>query len=124
VSTPVWEPLAGFVERSPAELEARARAFHDEIRRRRTVRAFADRPVPRAVVEHCLRAAGTAPSGANLQPWHFAVIADPALRREIRAAAGAGSGRSTAGGRRRNGWRRWRRSAPTRRSRSWRPRRC
>ncbi len=56
---------------------------------RRTVRDFSARPVARQLIESCLRAAGSAPSGANLQPWHFAVVSDPALKREIRVAAEA-----------------------------------
>ncbi|TVP56839.1 MAG: nitroreductase family protein [Gemmatimonadales bacterium] len=67
----------------------RAADFHAEVARRRTVREFSDRPVPREVIEHALRAAGTAPNGANLQPWHFAVVADPGLKAEIRRAAEA-----------------------------------
>jgi nitroreductase len=67
----------------------RARAFHADMARRRTVRAFDSRPVPRAVIEHCLRAAGTAPSGANQQPWFFSVITDPQRKRRIREAAEA-----------------------------------
>lgn len=55
--------------------------------RRRTVRQFSDRPVDPGVIEHCLRAAGTAPSGANLQPWHFVVVTDPDLKRQIREGA-------------------------------------
>jgi nitroreductase len=66
---------------------ARARAFHTDVVRRRTVRDFDPRPVPREVVESCLLAAGTAPSGANLQPWHFAVIEDAAAKKRIRQAA-------------------------------------
>jgi nitroreductase len=65
----------------------RAAAFHTDLSRRRTVRQFADRPVPRAVIEDCLRTAGTAPSGANLQPWHFAVVSDPDVKARIRRAA-------------------------------------
>jgi nitroreductase len=57
--------------------------------RRRTVRDFSDRPVPRAVIEDCLRTAGSAPNGANLQPWHFVAVSNPALKHEIRAAAEA-----------------------------------
>ena len=57
--------------------------------RRRTVREFDSRPVPRAVIEHCLRTAGTAPSGANQQPWFFSVITDPQRKRRIREAAEA-----------------------------------
>jgi nitroreductase len=59
------------------------------MRRRRTVRHFAERPVPRAIIEDCLRTAGTAPSGANKQPWHFVVVSDPAVKRRIRLAAEA-----------------------------------
>lgn len=70
-----------------AEREARAAAFADELSRRRTVRDFASTPVPRAVIEHCLRAAGTAPSGANQQPWRFVAVSDPAIKRRIREAA-------------------------------------
>ena len=57
------------------------------MQKRRTVRDFSDRPVPRELIEHCLSAAGTAPSGANLQPWHFVAISDPDVKREIRIAA-------------------------------------
>jgi nitroreductase len=65
----------------------RAREFREEMTRRRTVRDYAARPVPREVVLECLRAAVTAPSGANLQPWHFVVIEDPETKRRIREAA-------------------------------------
>ncbi len=51
------------------------------------MRDFAPRPVPRDIIETCIRAAGTAPNGANHQPWHFAVIGDPALKARIRTAA-------------------------------------
>lgn len=81
-----FEPLA-FKEKSPEEMQAAARAFYDHIRRRRTVRAFSTRPVPRDVIENALRAAGTAPSGANMQPWHFVVIGSPDLKQQIRRAA-------------------------------------
>lgn len=76
-----------FTPRSDAESAERADAFRRELERRRTVRDFSDRPVPRAVVADCLAAAASAPSGANQQPWHFAVIGDPALKRRVRAAA-------------------------------------
>jgi nitroreductase len=66
---------------------ARAAAFHAELRRRRTVREYSPRPVPRAVIETCLLAAGTAPNGANRQPWHFVVVTDPVLKAKIREAA-------------------------------------
>jgi nitroreductase len=80
-------PLPGYVEYPPEEMLARASDFADEMQRRRTVRDFSDRPVPRALIEGCLRAAGSAPSGANQQPWHFVAISDPELKQRIRAAA-------------------------------------
>ncbi|WP_371135720.1 nitroreductase family protein [Reyranella sp.] len=86
---PVWEPLPDYRRYAPDEMAERARAFHADLRRRRTVRDFDRRPVPREVIETCLLAAGTAPSGANLQPWHFAVIEDPAAKKRIRIAAEA-----------------------------------
>lgn len=69
------------------EMQRRAAEFYAELSRRRTVRDFSSRPVPRAVIDVCLAAAGTAPNGANLQPWHFVVVSDPAVKRQIRAAA-------------------------------------
>ena len=81
--------LTDFHEYPPDEMAARARAFYDDIRRRHTIRAFADKPVPRAIVEDCIRAAGTAPSGANHQPWHFAVIGSGEAKARVRAAAEA-----------------------------------
>ncbi len=71
------------------EILARARQFYEKMQRRRTVRDFSPRPVAREVIEECLRAAGTAPNGANLQPWHFVAISDPAVKRQIRTAAEA-----------------------------------
>jgi nitroreductase len=68
-------------------MKRRAAEFYADMRRRRTVREFSDRPVPREVIEDCLRAAGTAPNGANMQPWHFVVVSDPALQRRIRLEA-------------------------------------
>ncbi len=84
---PVMEPLASWRLYPEAEMIERAASFAAEIRRRRTVRDYLPRLVPRAVIEHCLAAAASAPSGANLQPWHFVVITDPATRRRIREAA-------------------------------------
>jgi nitroreductase len=65
----------------------RARDFAADMQRRRTVRQFSDRPVAREVIERCVETAGTAPSGAHQQPWHFVVVSDPELKRAIRAAA-------------------------------------
>jgi nitroreductase len=78
-----------FRELTETEMRARALAFHDEMARRRTVREFSARPVPRDLIEAALRTAGTAPNGANLQPWHFAIIGDPAVKRRLREAAEA-----------------------------------
>ncbi len=80
------------LEFSPVEelqLLERATAFHVSMARRRTVRDYSDRPVPRAVIEQAVATAGTAPSGANLQPWQFVAVSqqDPHLRRKIREAA-------------------------------------
>jgi len=82
-----FEPLTAYREYPPAEMLARARAFAAEMQRRRTTRHFSDRPVERAVIEACVETAGTAPSGAHQQPWHFVVVSDPALKRQIREAA-------------------------------------
>lgn len=86
-ANPDFEPLSGYREYPVAEMEARSRAFAAEMQRRRSTRHFSDRPVPRAVIEACLETAGTAPSGAHLQPWHFVVVTEPDLKRRIRAAA-------------------------------------
>jgi nitroreductase len=83
---PPHEPLA-FQAVSEAETLRRVRAFEAMLRRRRTVRDFAPDPVSREVIEAAIRAAGSAPSGANQQPWSFVAIADPAIKARIRAAA-------------------------------------
>jgi iodotyrosine deiodinase len=82
-------PAPKIDNRSDKELIDRAREFYATMQKRRTVRDFSDRPVPREVIEHCIRSAGAAPSGANLQPWHFVAITDPKVKREIRVAAEA-----------------------------------
>lgn len=86
---PTMEPLANYQELPVEEMRRRSAQFHRQLARRRTVRDFSDRPVPRDVIESCLMAAGTAPSGANQQPWHFVVVSDPAIKSQIRAAAEA-----------------------------------
>ena len=70
-------------------MQERASAFADDLHRRRTVRDFSSQPIPEGVLDACIRAAGSAPSGANLQPWHFVVVTDPAIKARIRAAAEA-----------------------------------
>jgi len=82
-------PLSEYEELPVEEMKRRATELYRQLRRRRTVREFSDRPVPREVLEQCLLTAGTAPSGANQQPWHFVVVADPDLKKRIREAAEA-----------------------------------
>ena len=81
-----------------AEMAARLAAHLEHMRRRHTVRDYSDRPVPRAVIEDCIRVAGTAPSGANHQPWHFVAIAAPEVKAAIREAAEEEERRFYAGG--------------------------
>jgi nitroreductase len=86
---PKFIPLSHYREYPVDEMKQRAADFYSDMRRRRTVRDFSNRPVPPELIEHCLLAAGTAPSGANLQPWHFVVVSDPDIKRLIRVAAEA-----------------------------------
>ena len=81
-----FAPLV-FEERPIVEMKARAARFYELMRRRRTVRDFSDREVPREIVEHALLTAGSAPSGAHRQPWHFVVVTDAAKKAAIREAA-------------------------------------
>ncbi|MEK7264799.1 MAG: nitroreductase family protein [Pseudomonadota bacterium] len=81
--------LGGFIERDIDEMRARSTAFFEEMSRRRTVRDYRSDPIPLEIIETCIAAAGRAPSGANHQPWHFAVVGDPKMKAEIRAAAEA-----------------------------------
>ena len=87
MAAPVFLPLSTYRKFSNEEMKERIRTFRDEMFRRRTVRQFSSREVPRDVIDDCLRIAGTAPSGANLQPWHFAVVSNPEVKRQIREAA-------------------------------------
>lgn len=78
-----------FVRLSADEQQRRADEFYELMRRRRTVREFADEPAPIELIERAIATAGTAPSGANQQPWRFVVVGDPEVKREIRLAAEA-----------------------------------
>ncbi|MBP6820328.1 MAG: nitroreductase family protein [Acidobacteria bacterium] len=84
---PTFKPLTSWREFQPDEMLRRAAEFRQQMQRRRTVRYFSSRTVPREVIEDCLLTAGTAPSGANLQPWHFVVVSDPAIKHRIRVEA-------------------------------------
>lgn len=87
MSSPTFIPLNTYLEYPVEEMKRRAAEFFADIKQRRTVREFSDRPVPLEVIQDCLRAAGSAPSGANLQPWHFVVVTDPNIKRAIRSQA-------------------------------------
>jgi nitroreductase len=78
-----------FQTRAPEELQTKAFEFYESIKTRRTVRDFAATPVPKDVIQNAIRAAGTAPNGANLQPWHFVAVSNPEIKRRIRQAAEA-----------------------------------
>jgi len=80
-------PLPDYREYPLDEMQERTRAFRAELQRRRTIRTFSTRPVPREIIEECIRAAGTAPNGANMQPWHFVVVSDTKVKKQIRAGA-------------------------------------
>ncbi|MEM8546666.1 MAG: nitroreductase family protein, partial [Pseudomonadota bacterium] len=89
MSAPEFKPLDQYESYSPEAMVARAASLYADLDRRRTVRDFAPDPVPREVIEYCLRIANTAPSGANMQPWHFSVITNPDLKQQVREAAEA-----------------------------------
>ncbi len=80
-------PLSDYIEYPEAEMLERSEAFYQNIKRRHSVRSFSDRSVDKAVIENCLKAAGTAPSGANHQPWHFVAVADKEIKKQIREQA-------------------------------------
>lgn len=86
MSKAVFTPL-DFTEIEPEEMQKRAEEFYNLIRKRRTVREFSENPVPDGIIENCILAAGTAPNGANKQPWHFVVVKDAEIKKSIREAA-------------------------------------
>jgi nitroreductase len=87
MTKPTFIPLSNYRQYPHEEMIQRSAAFCADMQRRRSVRSFSDRPVPREVIENCLRAAGTAPSGANMQPWQFVVVSDPDVKQQIRENA-------------------------------------
>jgi len=76
-----------FNELNAEQMLANAKDFYELMKRRRTVREYSDKPIPEGVIEQCILTAGTAPNGANLQPWHFAVIQSPEVKKIVREAA-------------------------------------
>jgi nitroreductase len=87
MSTSNFVPLVPYHQFPVEEMQQRAYDFLEELRGRRTIRDYSNRAVPRGIIESCISAAGTAPSGANLQPWHFVVVSNPEIKRKIRIAA-------------------------------------
>lgn len=88
MNTDGFIPLA--LEKLPAEqMRTNAEAFYKQMETRRTVRDFSEEAIPEGVLESCVHAAGQAPSGANMQPWHFVIVRDAAIKREIRLSAEA-----------------------------------
>lgn len=79
--------LKDYKEFLPEEMIERSEKFNSLIQKRRTVRTFSVKMFPLEIIKNCLRAAGSAPSGANMQPWHFVVVSDPELKHKIREAA-------------------------------------
>ena len=84
---PKFIPLKDYKPYPEPEMIRRSEEFYQEIKKRRTVRDFSERPVPDNVIRNCIKAAGTAPNGANLQPWHFVIVKDREIKQKIRIAA-------------------------------------
>ena len=87
MSHPEHSPLTDFIEYPETEMLTRSQAFYEEIKRRHSIRMFSSKPVPKEIIENCIKAAGTAPSGANHQPWHFAAISSAKVKKQIREHA-------------------------------------
>ena len=85
--SPKFLPLPKLPEYSPEEMQLQSRIFFENLSNRRTIRDFSDKPVDKSVIENCIKTAGTAPSGANMQPWHFVLISDQKIKKQIRIAA-------------------------------------
>lgn len=80
-------PLSDYIEYPVEEMLSRSKEFYVDIKRRHTVRSFSDRPVPQEIIENCIKAATTAPSGANHQPWHFVAVSSADIKKQIREQA-------------------------------------
>jgi len=80
-------PFDSYREYPQEQMKQRAASFRADMQRRRSVRSFSSRPIPREIIEDCLLTAGSAPSGANMQPWYFMVVGEPDVKQRIREAA-------------------------------------
>lgn len=80
-------PLEDYIQYPEAEMLARSESFYQDIRRRHSIRSFSDKSVDKAIIENCLKSAGTAPSGANHQPWHFVAIHSADIKKQVRTQA-------------------------------------
>lgn len=87
MSSTKFIPLKNYKEYSSDEMIKRSKDFYSFIKNRRTVREFSNRPVPIEVLKNCILSAGTAPNGANMQPWHFVVVSNPEIKKKIRIGA-------------------------------------
>ncbi|GAA0858950.1 nitroreductase family protein [Aliiglaciecola litoralis] len=79
--------LTDYIEYPEADMLSRSEAFYADIKRRHSIRQFSDRPVAKEIIENCIKAAGTAPNGANHQPWHFVAIHSPEVKKQVREQA-------------------------------------
>lgn len=80
-------PLTDYIEYPESQMIERSQDFLDNMKRRHSIRSFSDRPVPKQIIENCIKAAGTAPSGANHQPWHFVAINSADVKKQVREQA-------------------------------------
>jgi nitroreductase len=87
MAKPKFISLKNFMEYTTDEMIKRSGTFYSDLKSRRTVRDFSDKNVPKEVIENCIKSAGTAPSGANMQPWHFVVVSNSEIKKKIRIAA-------------------------------------
>lgn len=87
MTKPLFIPFKNYMKYTEYEMRKSSEKFYDLVSKRRTIRNFSDKKVPKEIIVNCVKAAGTAPSGANLQPWHFVIVSDPKVKKEIRIAA-------------------------------------
>ncbi len=87
MNKPVFIPFKNYSKYSEDEMKKRSKDFFNLVNKRRTIRNFSNKKVPMEIIVNCVKAAGTAPSGANLQPWHFVIVSNPKVKKEIRIAA-------------------------------------